>query len=468
MFTKATYINRRSQLNELLGSGVILFPGNEEVGMNYSDNVYHFRQDSTFLYYFGIDKPGLTALIDVDNNMEIVFGDDPTIDEIVWTGPQRNLEELIGECGVLRKEDSSQLHSYLEKVLNEGRSIHYLPPYRFRNLGRLSSYFNKTPDWVNNNYSVDLIKAVVLQRSLKDDEEISELEKAVEITAWMHRRAMEFAKPGMLEKEIAAELNKIALESGPGLSFPCIITIKGEVLHNHYYGNTLRDGHMLLVDAGAESGMHYAGDMTRTFPISGQFSEVQRQIYQIVLDAQTSAIDMLQPGIAYMDVHLQAAKTITLGLQSLGIMKGDADEAIKAGAHGLFFQHGLGHMMGLDVHDMENLGELHVGYDEGADKSSQFGLSYLRLSKKLEKDYVLTVEPGIYFIPPLIEIWKNERKFEDFINYNEVEKFNDFGGIRIEDDYVITSDGAKLLGPKVPKTIHEIEQVRQEALTHTN
>jgi Xaa-Pro aminopeptidase len=269
----------------------------------------------------------------------------------------------------------------------------------------------------------------------------------------------------MLEMEVAAELSKVALEAGPGLSFPSIVTVKGEVLHNQYYGNTLREGHMLLVDAGAESKMHYAGDMSRTFPVGAEFTDLQREIYQIGLDSQLAGIAALKPGTRYLDVHLTCAKVIVEGMKSLGIMKGDTDEAVQAGAHALVFQCGTGHMMGLDVHDMENLGEQYVGYDDKLQKSTQFGLCYLRLGKELKPGYVLTVEPGIYFIPTLIDKWKSEKMHSQFINYDEVEKFRNFGGLRAEDDFVITEDGARLLGPKVPKEVDEIEKVRKAALS---
>ena len=464
MFPKSTYVNRRKELKNLVGNGIILLPGNEEVGMNYAGNVYPFRQDSTFLYYFGLDKPGLTAIIDIDNNQEIIFGNDPTVEEIVWTGPQVSLVDMAVECGVTDVRTEEQLESAIKQAKSSNRVIHYLPPYRYRSIFRLSEYFDKKPHWTVNHASIELIKAVAAQRSIKDDEEIREIEKAVEITAWMHKRAMEFAKPGMLEMEVAAEINKVALESGPGLSFPSIVTVRGEVLHNQSYKNILREGQLLLVDAGAESSLHYAGDMSRTFPVNHHFSEVQKQVYQIALDSLKSGVNMLKPGTRYLDVHLTAARTIVEGFKLMGLMKGDAEEAVTAGAHTLFFQCGTGHMMGLDVHDMENLGEQYVGYTDNLKKSTEFGLKSLRLGKELEPGYVVTVEPGIYFIPNLIDTWKHDKKLEAFINYDEVEKFRNFGGLRSEDDYVITKDGAQRLGPKVAEEISEIEAIRGRAL----
>jgi Xaa-Pro aminopeptidase len=465
MFSKTTYVNRRNQLKKLVGKGIILFQGNEEVGMNFTDNVYPFRQDSTFLYYFGLDKPGLSAIIDIENDQDVLFADEAGVDDIIWMGQQMLVSEMVERSGASIAKQTSELSSYIEKCLRGNEKIHFLPQYRYRNLLRLSELFDKKPDWIKGNASIDLIKSIVTQRNIKDEEEIIEIDKATEITAMMHRRAMVYAKPGMREMEVVAELNKIALEQGPGLSFPCIITVKGEVLHNHYYGNTLENGQLLLVDSGAESISRYAGDMTRTFPVSGEFSEMQKQVYQVVLDSQLLAISMLAPGVRYLDLHLKTAKIIAEGLKSLGLMKGDMDEAVSQGAHALFFPHGLGHMIGFDVHDMENLGEEYVGYNDSVQKSSQFGLSALRLGKELETGHVLTIEPGIYFIPTLIDRWKQERKLENFIDYNEVDKYRSFGGIRIEDDFAITSSGFRLLGSPVPKEINEIEAIRKSTLS---
>ncbi|NNF22810.1 MAG: M24 family metallopeptidase, partial [Saprospiraceae bacterium] len=348
MFKSTTYVNRRNQLKKLVGSGIIFFPGNEEVGMNFTDNVYPFRQDSTFLYYFGLDKPGLSAIIDIDNDQDILFADEAGVGDIIWMGPQMLVSEMVEKSGAGGAKQTTELSSYIEKCLNKNVRIHYLPQYRYRNLLKLSELFGKNPDWIKANASVELIKSVVTQRNIKDEEEINEIDKATEITAKMHRRAMAYAKPGMLEMEVVAELNRVALSEGPGLSFPCIITVKGEVLHNHYYGNTLEDGQLLLVDSGAESLSRYAGDMTRTFPVSGAFSDMQKEVYKVVLDSQLLAISMLAPGVRYLDIHLKTAKNLAKGLKSLGLMKGDMDEAVAQGAHALFFPHGLGHMMGFD------------------------------------------------------------------------------------------------------------------------
>ncbi|MFZ1750146.1 MAG: M24 family metallopeptidase, partial [Saprospiraceae bacterium] len=311
--------------------------------------------------------------------------------------------------------------------------------------------------------SLNLIKAVAAQRSIKDTLEIIELDKAATITANMHMAAMTYAQPGMKEYEIAAQVQMEALRAGSDLSFATILTVNGETLHNHYHGNTIREGQMILCDAGGETDMHYAGDMTRTWPVGPTFTTRQKEIYQIVLDTHEAAVHMLRPGITYKDIYLSACKNIFEGLKSLGITSGDTDEAVAAGAHAMFFQCGLGHMIGLDVHDMEDLGEQYVGYDHEIVKSTQFGMKSLRLGKKLEVGYVLTVEPGIYFIPTLIDLWRSESRFTEFINYNKLEEYKDFSGIRVEETFVITEGGYNLLGQPLPKTIQDIESIRAEA-----
>ncbi|MCH8233372.1 MAG: aminopeptidase P family protein [Bacteroidetes bacterium] len=463
MFSKENYITRRNVLREKTGSGVILLLGNEEVGINYRDNVFTFRQDSTFLYYFGLDKPGLAAVIDTESGNDIVFGDNPSMDDVVWTGPQILIQDQAVRCGIGEVQPLSVLNTYIKESFEKGLKIRYLLPYRYRQHLFLSELFSKSVEEVKKGISIELTKNIVDQRLIKGDEEIGELDKAVSITSKMHLRAMEYARPGMKEQHVMAEIYRIALEEGPGVSFSPIVSIRGEVLHNQHYNNTLKEGQLLLVDAGAESGMHYAGDMTRTFPVSGTFTGKQSDVYQIVLNAQNAAIEALRPGIPYKEVHLLAANTIVDGLKTIGIMKGDTQEAVSAGAHAMFFPHGLGHMMGLDVHDMENFGEKYVGYDESTDKSEQFGLNFLRLAKKLVPGYVLTIEPGIYFIPPLIEKWKNEKKSAEFINFSKLDKYLDFGGIRIEEDFLITSGGSRLLGSPVAKEIAEVETIRAGA-----
>ena len=457
MFSKEEYQDRRNRLTANFTSGILLFLGNEESPINFFDNTYHFRQDSSFLYYFGISAPKLAAVIDIDQDSTIVFGDEMTMDEIVWMGRQQTLQDKALQSGVLTILPSNQLSDYLKTAQEKTREIHFLPPYRAENKIKLASLKLKNP-------SIAFIKAVVAQRSIKSALEIAELDRASSVSADMHVLAMQMAKPGMKEQEIAAALQQVAISGGGNLAYPVILTVNGQILHNHYHGNTLKEGDLVLNDSGAETEMGYAGDLTRTFPAGKKFTALQKEIYSIVLDAYTMAVEALKPGIKYLDVHYTACLKLAEGLKNIGLMKGDLNDAVAQGAHALFFQCGTGHMMGLDVHDMEDLGEQYVGYTDQLKKNvTQFGLKSLRLGKELETGYVLTVEPGLYFIPELIEQWKAENRFSNFIDYAKVEEFKSFGGIRVEDDYVITADGSRKLGKELAISIAEVEEIREKA-----
>ncbi len=464
MFDAQIYLNRRKSLHKRMGNGLILFAGNELSSINYKDNTYPFRQDSSFLYYFGIDVPNIHGLIDLDQGQETIFGRELSMDDIVWEGNQPTMGEKAQMCGVAHVLPPTDLQHVLHKALKQGRKIHYLPPYRPETSISLHQLLNIALDEVAQKSSLELIQAVVAQRSIKAAEEVAELHKAGNISRNMHLAAMKVAKAGIKESEVAAAVYKEAIAAGGTIAYPIILTVNGQTLHNHYHGNTLQSGQMVLIDAGAETSMHYAGDITRSFPVDAQFSSRQKEIYQIVLDTENAAKDALKPGLAFKDIHLMAAKMITDGLKSLALMKGDTEEAVQAGAHALFFPHGLGHMMGLDVHDMENLGEDYVGYNGNIVRNPQFGLKSLRLGRILEKGFVLTVEPGIYFIPELIDQWKAADKFKNFINYQALEPYKNFSGIRIEENFLITDHGAELLGQAIPKTIHEVENIRVNSL----
>ncbi len=449
MFLKEVYQQRRNALKAALGEGIILLPGNEESGMNYKDNVYPFRQDSCFLYFTGIDRPDLCFIIDIDNDQEVLFGDDPTLYDIVWTGPQEELALQAEKSGIAFTRTKIEI----EKTLRGNRKIHFLPPYRAETALKLAGWN------ITDQPSVPLIKAIVAQRSVKSAEEIIEIEKGVATTVLMQKRAMELTRPGIAENVIAGELQAIAIAGGGNLSFPTILTVNGEILHNHASTKILQSGQMVLCDCGAENSNRYAGDLTRTFPVDRSFTAQQQEVYNIVLNAHQTAAKALKPGILYKDVHLLACEQLAIGLKDLGLMRGDPKQAVAEGAHALFFQCGLGHMMGLDIHDMENLGEEYVGYTEELKKSTQFGLKSLRLGRALEPGFVLTVEPGLYFIPVLIDLWSAEKKHEEFINYEKVLQYRDFGGIRIEEDFLITDQGSRLLGPPLEKTIDEIHNL---------
>lgn len=460
MFSANTYQRRRQQLKKQLGSGLLLFLGNNDVGMNYAGNTYHFRQDSNFLYFFGIDQPGLAAVIDIDNDREIIFGDELTMEDIVWMGAQPRLKTLAGQVGVGETLPSRRLSAFVKKARKAGQAVHFLPPYRHDNMLLLKDLLNIPLPKQKAAASEAFIRAVVAQRAHKSEEEIAEMERAVNTTGAMHVAAMREARAGRKEAELAGLVEGMAVSAGGNLSYPVILSVHGQILHNHYHGNTLEKGQLVLGDFGAETAMHYAGDITRTFPVSAKFTPRQRDIYNIVLDAEVSAIASLKPGITYMDVHLAAARRMAEGLKSLGLMQGDMAEAVAQGAHALFFPHGLGHMIGLDVHDMEDLGEKYVGYSDTVQRSTHFGTAYLRLARPLEPGFVLTVEPGIYFIPQLIDQWRRQKKFTQFINYPALTKYRDFGGIRIEDNVLITSSGHRVLGQPIPKTVEEVEALR--------
>ncbi len=456
MFPREIYLRRRAALAGSVKSGLLLFLGNEESPMNYAANQYRFRQDSSFLYYWGLDVPSLAAVMDLDGGTEALFGDDPTVADIVWTGPQPLLHDQAARVGVSQSFPRARLAETIAAALQQGRKVHYLPPYRPENVLKLERLLGVHPSFVKDYASAEFARPVVAQRSVKTPEEIAEIETAVNITGEMQTHAMRMTRPGMVEREVAGAMHGIALARGGQIAFPIIFSIHGETLHNHCHGNVMQTGHIVVNDSGAESARHYAGDLTRTFPVSGRFTDRQKDIYRIVLDAQQQALDAIKPGVPFREVHLLACRAVTAGLKQLGLMSGDVDEAVAQGAHAMFFQCGLGHMMGLDVHDMEDLGEQYVGYD-GLQRSPQFGLCYLRLAKPLRPGFVLTVEPGIYIIPELIDQWKAERKHESFINYDLLERYRDFGGMRVEDDIVVTETGYRLLGEPVPRTIEAIE-----------
>jgi Xaa-Pro aminopeptidase len=459
MFKDDVYIRRREQLHKKIKTGLALFIGNSEATMNYPANTYHFRQDSDFLYFFGIDLPGLSGVLDFDTGKDFIFGNDFDMDDIIWMGPQPTVKELALKSGIKNTAPVTKLNEILKDALSKKRRIHFLPPYRGETKMLLGSLLKENPCRMKTLASVDLVKAVVSLRSIKEKVEVDEIEKAVNIAYDMHVTAMKMCKPGIKEQDIFGTIEGIALAKGGGTSFPIILSINGQTLHNHAHGNVLLKGRMMVTDAGAETNLHYASDITRTTPVGGKFSQKQKDIYEIVLKANTEAIKATGPGISNRDLHFMACKIIASGMKELGLMKGDIDEAVEAGAHALFMPHGLGHMMGLDVHDMEALGENFIGYNDVVKRSDQFGLAFLRFALPYKPGHVVTIEPGCYFIPELIEQWKAEGKFRDFINYTKINDYMTIGGIRIEDDVLITEKGHKVLGKPIPKTVKEVEDI---------
>ena len=459
MLNKEVYVNRRKKLKENFKDGLILIMGNNFSPLDCEDNTYPFIQDATFRYYFGIDHNGLIGIIDIDKNEEIIFGNDYTMSDIIWMGKQKFLKELAIEVGIEKFIEKEELKKYLENRKN----IRFTNQYRADNIMHLSSILNISPFEFDKYTSFDLVKAIIKQRNIKDKIEIEEIEKAVNITKEMHLSAMRNVKAEMKEYELVAEVEKQPRKYNAYYSFQTILSKNGQILHNHIHLNTLKDGDMVLLDCGALSDEGYCGDMTTTFPVSGKFTKRQKIIHNIVRDMFDRAKELVRAGITYKEVHLEACKVLAKNMKKLGLMKGEVEDIVSAGAHALFMPHGLGHMMGMTVHDMENFREINVGYDEGEKKSTQFGLSSLRLAKKLEVGNIFTIEPGIYFIPELFEKWKNEKLHEEFLNYSEIEKYMDFGGIRMERDILIQEDGTSIiLGDKFPRTADEIEEYMEE------
>ena len=457
MFKTEVYQNRRRRLVRQFEKGLILLLGNGESPINAFDNCYRFRQDSSFLYFCGLDRPGLALLMDVDEGRDILVGEEQTEEDVIWSGLQPPLQEQAEQSGLHATASRDVLKGILRVALDAGRVVHYLPSCRAENVLLLADLLDQSPSFARECASKTLIRAVVALRSVKGLEEIDELEAAADMGCQLQAAAMQMAVPGLYEWQVAGALEAVAVRAGRALSFPPIVTTHGEILHNRQRGKPLCAGGLLLVDCGVESRLHYASDHTRTLPIGGAFTSRQRDIYQVVLMSMEQARELIRPGIAYLEVHRATCRTLVSGLQDLQLMRGDAERAVALGAHALFMPHGLGHMLGLDVHDMEDLGEGYVGYDEKIRRSSQFGLSALRLGRVLEEGFVLTVEPGLYFIPSLIEQWKNADRHAEFINYTKLSEYLDFGGIRLEDDLLVTAGGNRLLGRPIPLSMDAIE-----------
>ena len=460
MFETSVYKNRRARLKEKVKSGLVLILGNGEAPANYTDNTYKFRQDSSFLYFFGLNQPGFAGVIDIDSGDEYIFGNDVDMDDIIWMGPQPSVKDMAARVGVSKTAPFARLADCMKTAISQGRRIHFLPPYRFRNMLLLEELLGIRPALVKNYASLELIKAVVDLRSVKEPCEIEEITKACNIGYEMHTAAMRTCKPGVKDQYIAGLIEGIAASYGSMVSFPVILSQNGETLHNHDHSQILQEGRMMLTDAGAEEVSHYCSDFTRTVPVGGKFLTRQKEVYNIVLAANNKAIEIAKPGVTYQYVHLEVCKVLAQGLKDLGLMKGDVNEAVAAGAHALFMPHGLGHMMGLDVHDMEDLGQIYVGYDDETRPIDQFGTSSLRMGRRLQEGFVITDEPGCYFIPALIDQWRAQGMHKEFLNYDKIETFKDFGGIRLEDDILIIPGGSRFLGDKrTPITVEEVEEI---------
>ena len=460
LFSKQTYVDRRNALRNRIGNGLILIMGNNDAPMNYPANTYKFRQDSSFLYFFAQHRDGLVGVIDADENKEYLFGNDIDIDDIVWFGQTPSVADLASEAGVENSAPMSQLKVLVDKAKSQGRKIHFLPPYRHDIQIQLMDLTGIHPSKLRESASLELIKAVVDQRAVKSPEEIAEIERACAIAYEMHTTAMKMCAPGITEQHIAGVISGIAYSKGCCPSFQSILSMHGEIQHGYPSPRTMEAGRLMLCDAGAETNENYCSDNTRTTPISGKYTSRQRDIYSIVEECHDYAKSIAKPGIRWWDVHFGVARLMTERLKELGLMKGDTEEAVRSGAHAMFFPHGLGHMMGMDVHDMEGLGQIYVGFDEETQPNlSQFGTNCLRCGRRLQEGWVMTDEPGIYFIPALIDDWRSKGINKDFINFDLLETYKDFGGIRLEDDLLITKDGCRYLGEKlIPYHIDEVEE----------
>lgn len=449
LFDKETYVQRRATLREKVGSGLIILLGNNNAPCNYPANAYTFRQDSSFLYFTGQDRDSLAFVLDCDSGSEWLLGDDIDIEDIIWTGFVPSVADLASECGISCSAPYGKLKELVADARKQGRQVHFLPPYRHDHMILLADMLGIHPLSTRDAASVKLIKAVVDMRSVKSDAEIAEIERAMAIGYQMHCAAIRHCKPGVTEKSIEGIMEGIAMGQGAKVSFSSIVSMHGEIFHGNPSLTPLEPGRLLLVDAGAETVNNYCSDNTRTMPVSGRFTNMQRDIYSIVEACHDLVIERARPGMKWLDMHLDVCRLMTSRLIDLGLMKGNVEDAIQAGAHAMFLQHGLGHMMGMDVHDMEGLGQIHVGFDEEVRPSEQFGTNCLRCGRRLQPGFVLTDEPGIYFIPALIDKWKSERLHMDFLNYDAIEKYRGFGGIRIEDDILITNTGCRVLGKEI-------------------
>lgn len=464
MFDKQTYVNRRARLRSLVNDGIIIIFGNNESPCNYPSNGYYpFRQDSSFLYYFGLNRDGLVGVIDIDNNSETVFGNDIDIEDIVWYGSVDSVHDLAAQVGVEHTAPMRALKNTCNEALRQKRRIHFLPPYRHDIKIQIFDLLGIHPVQQKEAASMELIKAVVSMRSVKEQQEIEELERAAEIGYLMHTTAMRLTRPGVTEKFVGGQVDGIAHSYGAMTSFPTIYSQHGEIMHGNPSMSVLQAGRLALCDAGAETINNYCSDNTRTMPVSGTFTQRQLEIYSIVEACHDHVLKVAKPGVKYFDVHLAVCRLMTERLKELGLMKGDTDEAVAAGAHAMFLPHGLGHMMGMDVHDMEGLGQTNVGFDEETRPNlEQFGTNALRMGRRLQKGFVVTDEPGIYFIPALIDEWKADGHCKEFINFDLLETYKDFGGIRIEDDILITEDGCRFIGEKrIPYHPKDVEAFMQ-------
>ena len=469
MFNQETYIRRRSELKRLVGNGIVILFGNNEAPANYPANSYApMRQDSSFLYYFGQHRDGLVGVIDIDQDTEMLFGDDIDVEDIVWMGYTPSVSDLAAEVGITKTAPMKELTTYVQRQTANGKTVHFLPPYRFDTKIQIMDLLGVHPSQQKESASLTLIKAVVKMRATKEPQEIEAIERACEVGYAMHTTAQLLIRPGVTERFIGGQVDGIARSLAQGVSFATIFTQHGEIMHGCPSDARLEAGRLALCDAGCELD-DYCSDNTRTMPVTGKFDQRQLEIYSIVEACHDYVLEVAKPGVKYADVHFAVCRLMTDRLKELSLMKGDTEEAVRAGAHAMFLPHGLGHMMGMDVHDMEGLGQIYVGFDEETRPNlEQFGTNCLRMGRRLEEGFVVTDEPGIYFIPALIDDWKASGHCKDFLNFDKLETYKDFGGIRIEDDILITADGCRFLGksriPYHPKELEEFMENNNQTI----
>ncbi|AEA34217.1 Xaa-Pro aminopeptidase [Hippea maritima DSM 10411] len=453
MFDKEVYRHRRDMLKKAIGRGVLVFFGNGEAAFNYPANTYRFRQDSSFLYYFGIDRPNLIGIIDIDNDNEFIFGNEVGDDELIWEGRKENLHDCVKKSGLCCLKPFDKAYDFFRRILKDKRKLMFLPQYRFRNKVLIEKFLGINSVFVNNYASIDFIKAVAGQRLKKSTEEIEQIQRAINISEGMYDIAFENINEGIYERQLLAKFEAYAIENGVWLAFPTILTKRGDILHNTRHDGVLRKGDLVVMDSGVETELHYASDITRTIPV-GSMSQIQKDIYDIVDVAQKKAISKAKEGVRFLDVHLESVRVITEGMKNLGFFKGNTDSIVESGAYAIVYPHGVGHPLGLDVHDLEGLGEDYVGYNDKIKRSKKFGLSALRFAKELKEGYVMTIEPGVYFIEALIERWETGKKFFEFINYDALKKMVGFGGVRLEDDVLIKKDKTVVLSASIRRYTH--------------
>jgi Xaa-Pro aminopeptidase len=460
MFKKDTYLERRAKLRALVGDGLVILFGNNEAPANYPANSYApMRQDSSFIYYFGQHRDGLVGVIDIDNNTETIFGDDIDVEDIVWMGFTPSVADLAAEVGVAKVAPMKELKVTCNEALRQRRPIHFLPPYRHDTMIQIMDLLGIHPNQQKESASLKLIKAVVAQRSTKEAQEIAALDRACDVGYAMHTTAQILIRPNVTERFVSGQVDGVARSLSQGVGFGTIFSQHGEIMHGSPSDAMLEAGRLVICDAGCELD-DYCSDNTRTMPVTGKFDQRQLEIYSIVEACHDYVLDIAKPGVKYADIHFAVCRLMTERLKELGLMKGDTEEAVRAGAHAMFFPHGLGHMMGMDVHDMEGLGQIYVGFDEETRPNlEQFGTNCLRMGRRLQEGFVVTDEPGIYFIPALIDDWHAKGHCKEFINYEKLETYKDFGGIRIEDDLLITKEGCRFLGTKrIPYHPAELEE----------